>query len=310
MCQTPASEQHDPRSAPPAVQHPLSHPHLAGTKRHGSTRAASTTSNAHPLRIAIVGKGGVGKTTVAGALARMLVAQGRRVLALDADPDANLASVLPLDGVEPPQPLAHQRDLIRAAAGVGELPLGFFQFNPDTGDLLPRGTVTWGGGNPLVVLGWSKSGGEGCYCAEHAVLRRLLSDAAALPANVTLIDSEAGLEHLSRGTIAGVDLVLVVVEPGQRSLETANAVRRLAGDLGIARVHAVVCGYRDRAELLKLRGRLGDWPPVAAFPYDEAVRAADLAGSPPPLEGAFREAAETLAANVLQLADRLQAVPA
>ncbi|RKT47172.1 CO dehydrogenase maturation factor [Thiocapsa rosea] len=306
MCQTPPSEPIDARSARPDVQHPLSHHHRSGASRRGS-KATMPAASAHPLRIAIVGKGGAGKTTVAGALARTLVEQGRRVLALDADPDANLASVLPLDGAEPPQPLARQHDLIRTAAGVGALPLGFFQFNPDTGDLLLRGTVTWGCGNPLVALGWGKAGGEGCYCAEHAVLQRLLSDASALPADITLIDSEAGLEHLSRGTIAGVDLVLVVVEPGQRSLETAAAVRRLAADLGIARVHAVVCGYRNHGELLKLRCSLGDWPPVAAFPYDEQVREADLAGTPPPLTGEFLLAAETLTANILQLAGDLEA---
>ncbi|TCT19443.1 AAA family ATPase [Thiobaca trueperi] len=280
MCQAPTSAHLDQRTAHPAVR--------------------------HPLRIAIVGKGGAGKTTVAGALARTLAAQGRRVLALDADPDANLASVLPLDGEQRPQPLARQQALLHAATDAGTLPVGLFQLNPDTGDLLLRGTVTWGGGNPLVALGWGKAGGEGCYCAEHAVLRRLLFDASALPAEVTLIDSEAGLEHLSRGTIAGVDLVLVVVEPGQRSLETAIAVRRLAGDLGIARVHAVVCGYRDHAELLRLRCWLGDWPAVAAFPYDEQVRAADLAGTPPVLAGEFLAAAETLAASVLQLDGTLQ----
>lgn len=277
MCQAPISKHSDQRWIHPTIR--------------------------QPLRLAIVGKGGSGKTTVAGALARTLAAQGRRVLALDADPDANLASVLPLDADERPQPLARQHALLQAASNADALPLGLFQLNPDTGDLLPRGTVTWGGGNPLVALGWGKAGGEGCYCAEHAVLRRLLFDASALPAEVTLIDSEAGLEHLSRGTIAGVDLVLVVVEPGQRSLETAHAVRRLAGDLGIARVHAVICGYRDHAELLRLRGWLGDWPAVAAFPYDEQVRAADLAGTPPVLAGEFLSAAETLAASVLKLDD-------
>ncbi|MCG5500275.1 AAA family ATPase [Ectothiorhodospira sp. B14B] len=251
-----------------------------------------------PIRIAVVGKGGVGKTTVAGALARVLAGHGLHVLAVDADPDANLASVLPLDSEYRPVPLAQRRDLIQEASGRSTLPEGLFLINPDTGDLLPKGTVTWGDGNPLVALGWGKGGGEGCYCAEHAVLRRLLYEAGSLAADVTVIDSEAGLEHLSRGTIAAVDLVLVVVEPGQRSVETAVTVRKLANDLGIDRVYPIVSGYKDAAELETVRSWLGPWVPVAAFPYDERIRTADLRGVPPLLGGDFLAAAIGLAAYI------------
>lgn len=253
-----------------------------------------------PLRIAIVGKGGAGKTTIAGALARVLAARQLRVLAVDADPDANLASVLPLDGPSP-EPLAKRPELLREAAGQGEVPAGLFLLNPQTGSLLPQGTVTWGEGQSLVALGWGKAGGEGCYCAEHAVLRRLLAEASAATADITLIDSEAGLEHLSRGTIAGVDVVLVVIEPGRRSVETALAVRRLAADLGIGAVHPVITNYRGEAELQTVRSWLDGESPVAAFPYDEAVRRADLDGQPPVLAGDFLTAAETLADFVLGL---------
>lgn len=248
-----------------------------------------------PLRIAVVGKGGVGKTTISGALARVLAGRGLRILAVDADPDANLASALPLDDDRQPVPLAQRQDLIRSASGEDNVPQGLFLLNPETSHLLPEGTVTWGGGHKLVALGWGKAGGEGCYCAEHAVMRRLLSQASKATADVTLIDSEAGLEHLSRGTIAGVDLVLVVVEPGRRSAETAVSVRKLAADLGIKHVHTVVSGYRDADELLAIRGWLNDWPPVAAFPFDENVRRADLQGIPPSLADGFLAAAENLA---------------
>ncbi len=256
---------------------------------------------AAPLRVAIVGKGGAGKTTIAGALARVLDEHGLRVLAVDADPDANLASALPVDGGVRPEPLARRNDLLREATAQGGAPEGMFLLNPDTGSLLPRGTVTWGRGQSLVVLGWGKAGGEGCYCAEHALLRRLLSRATAATADVTLIDSEAGLEHLSRGTIAGVDLVLAVVEPGRRSVETAESVRKLAADLDIPQVRCVVTGHRNSAERETVEGWLSSWPPVAAFPFDEDVRQADLDGVPPVLAGGFRVAAERLADFVLGL---------
>ncbi|MBW7901717.1 MAG: AAA family ATPase [Rhodocyclaceae bacterium] len=252
------------------------------------------------LKIAVVGKGGVGKTTVAGALCRIYAAQGLRVLAVDADPDANLASALPLDG-RAPEPLARRRALIRAAAGGGELPAGLFLLNPDTGYLLPEGTVRWAEGCELVVLGWGKSGGEGCYCAENAVLRRLLSAAAGGPADVVIVDSEAGLEHMSRGTVADVDAVLAVIEPGFRSVETAYAIRRLADDLGIAHAWPVLCGHRDAGELELMNELLAAWPPLVAVPYADEVRAADLHGRPPALAGDWADALHDLALRLLNL---------
>lgn len=276
------------------------HSHAAS---HGYSRRAVRASKPplRPLRIAIVGKGGAGKTTIAGALARTLAARGLRVLAIDADPDANLASVLPLDGADRPQPLAQQGELLRAATSGLGLPPGLFLLNPDTSSILPQGTVTWGGGQALVALGWSKNGGEGCYCDEHALLRQLLSKASKATSDVTLIDSEAGLEHLSRGTIAGIDIVLVVIEPGRRSLETAAAVRQLAVNLDIGHVHAVVSGCRNGDEQARVLEWLADWPPLAIFPFDDAVRHGDLVGEPPVLDGEFRKAAETLADALLLL---------
>lgn len=283
MCENPSPHTH--------------HPYRAAV---GSTPPMAATAAQRPLRIAIVGKGGVGKTTIAGVLARVLAARGRRVLAIDADPDANLASTLPLDHEEPPVPLAQQRELLQAHTGGA--PAGLFLLNPDTGDLLPKGTARWGGGHPLIALGWSKGGGEGCYCDEHALLRRLLNQASKTVADVTLIDSEAGLEHLSRGTIAGADLVLVVVEPGRRSLETAQAVRTMAAGLGIGAVRAVVNGCRGDDELARVLRWLADWLPLAVFPDERAIRESDLHGRPPPLFGEFERSAETLADAVLSLA--------
>ncbi len=222
-------------------------------------------------------------------------------MAIDADPDANLASVLPLDNAERPKSLAQQSELLRAATNGTGLPDGLFLLNPDTRQLLPQGTVTWGGGQPLVALGWSKDGGEGCYCAEHALLRQLLLKACKAIADITLIDSEAGLEHLSRGTIAGIDIALVVIESGRRSLETADAIRRLAAHLAIRHVHTVVSGCLNGDEREKVLEWLRDWPPLSVFPFDEAIRHGDLVGEPPALLGDFRRAAESLVDALLDL---------
>lgn len=239
------------------------------------------------MKIAIAGKGGVGKTTVAGFLARRLAERGRRVLAIDADPDANLASMLPLDRPEAPQPLAARRDLIDALTGRGTAPSGMILLNPDIGAVLPDLRTTWGGGHGLLVLGWHKAGGEGCYCAENAVLRRVLSAVVPRSGDAVLVDSEAGLEHMSRGTAAAVDAALAVVQLGSRSVETAVAIRTLARDLGIRRVYPVLVGATGTADIVAVQERLGPWPILATLPFDEAIRRADLDGRPPALPASF-----------------------
>ncbi len=177
------------------------------------------------LKIAIAGKGGVGKTTLAAGLARSLAGRELKVLAIDADPDANLASGLPLDAPEAPSPLAARRDLLKAAASQnGGLPAGMFLINPVLDDVsIP--SVSWGGGHRLVVLGWTARGGQGCYCDETAVLKAVLGRLIAAPGEAIVVDGEPGLEHLSRGTLGSVDALLVALDPGARSVQTAETIR-------------------------------------------------------------------------------------
>ena len=247
------------------------------------------------MKIAITGKGGVGKTTVAGLLARSFAAKGYRVLAIDADPDANLASALPIEGGARVVPLAARSDLIARLSGRdGTLAEGVLLLNPDVGEILPEIRLFWGDGQGLLVLGWHKRGGDGCYCAENAVLRRVLTSVMPGPHDVVLVDSEPGLEHLSRGTPESADVILAVVEPGQRSLETALSIRGLAHDLGIRRIHPVLCAPRSQTDIARVRQALGDWPLLAVVPFSEEIRAADLDGRPPEVDPAVAQAIEQL----------------
>jgi CO dehydrogenase maturation factor len=142
-------------------------------------------------------------------------------------------------------------------------------------------TVTWGGGNQLLVMGWHKGAGQGCYCEENIVLEQLLSQVLTSSEDVVLIDSEAGLEHLSRGTIRPADGVIIVIEPGMRSVETAFVSQKLCKELGIKHVYVVLNGYENAAEIHSVQKLLGNWPLLAVFPRQQEIRNADLEGRVP-----------------------------
>jgi CO dehydrogenase maturation factor len=192
-------------------------------------------------KIAISGKGGVGKTTLAALLAHIYAERGRGVIAIDADPAGGLAEALGL----PPDlsggvtPVAEMEDLIyeRTGAKPGTFG-GFFKLNPRVDDIPDRFSVSYGGIN-FLRLGTIEAGGSGCICPESAMLKALVTHLLLYRDEMLILDMEAGVEHLGRATAQAVDAFLAVVEPGRRSLTTAQRVRQLAQDIGIDRVYVV-----------------------------------------------------------------------
>ena len=236
------------------------------------------------MKLAIVGKGGVGKTTLAAALARRLAEQGHAVVAVDADPDGNLASALGVSEDAAPEPIAGMRELILERTGAQDEGAGLmFKLNPEVDDLPERFSVD-AGGPRLFVLGTVESGGKGCMCPEGAVLKALMQHLLLRVEDDVILDMEAGLEHMGRASATGVDAMISVVEPGMRSVQTAKRIGRLAQDIGIKRTFVVVNKVRQEHEVERLSDALGEEIIIGTLPYSTGLARADLEGGPVDLD--------------------------
>jgi CO dehydrogenase maturation factor len=229
------------------------------------------------MKIAISGKGGVGKTTLAGVMARCLADAGHKVLAIDADPDSNLASAIGIDDslLDSIKPLAQMTEFIeeRTASKRGELG-SFFRLNPKVDDI-PEKFAVEKDGIKLVVLGNIPQGGGGCFCAENVMLKSLLTHVLIERDEYVIVDMEAGLEHLGRGSTAYIDALIVVVEPGQRSFRTADQVKKLASDLGIPRVYIAGNKVADQRDDDLIKAHLSDLPYLGFMSYNTKIMEAD-----------------------------------
>lgn len=216
------------------------------------------------MKIAVTGKGGAGKTTVSASLARCFRKSGRRVTAVDADPDANLATTL---GYRGPgiTPLAALKPLIEERVGDGWG--GFLRMNPRVEDIPERFSVTVENIR-ILVMGTIERGRSGCACPENVLLREVLNHVLVAQDEHVIVDMEAGIEHLGRGTAEGVDRMLVVVEPGWASLQTASRVAALARDLGIDTLHAVANKISSAEDETFLRKNLDGLPVLGWLPRD------------------------------------------
>jgi len=233
------------------------------------------------MKIAVSGKGGVGKTTFAALLIRHLDATGKHVLAIDADPDANLAAAIGIPDADRIVPIAEMKELIfeRTEAKPGSIG-GFFKLNPKVDDL-PEALSARLNQIKLMRLGGVPKGGSGCICPESTLLRALITHVVLSRDEVVVMDMEAGIEHLGRATAKAVDKLIVVVEPGRRSIDTAAHIKRLAGEIGLNQIAVVgnkIRGDSDRAFLQK---HLADFDILGFLPYDSQLIEADLAGRAP-----------------------------
>jgi CO dehydrogenase maturation factor len=228
------------------------------------------------LKIAIGGKGGVGKTTVCAVLAQLFSQDGFDVLAIDADPNTNLASAFGIPSEQSPEALINMKQLIAERTGTGKDTIGvYFRLNPKVSDL-PQEYWLEVSGLKLLVLGSITQAGAGCACPEGAFLKALLTHTILQRKELVLVDLAAGVEFMGRASIQGIDALVVVVEPGGRSIETAVNIARMGKELGIKQVGAVLNKITDAGQVKMIESRLKDMPVLANIEYSGAVQKADL----------------------------------
>ncbi|WP_091934140.1 ATP-binding protein [Methanolobus profundi] len=226
------------------------------------------------VKIAVTGKGGVGKTTLSGTLARMLARDGYDVLAIDADADMNLASSLGIE--KAPEPLTDYQDLIEERAGEKG---GMFKFNPKVDDIVDRFGVVGPDNVKMLVMGTIERGGSGCMCPASAFLKAFLRHVVLKDTSAVILDMEAGIEHLGRGTTRGIDLMIVVVEPGMRSIETAQRIKQLSEGIDVEHLAAII----NKGTAANIKPKLEELgiPVLGEVAYDPGLMEADFNGLAP-----------------------------
>ena len=235
------------------------------------------------MKIAVTGKGGVGKTTLSAVLARLYAEEGKKVLAVDADPDANLGMALgftekELTGITP---ISEMDELIAERTGSTPDNFGkYFKLNPKVDDIPDRFSLEKNGVK-LLVMGSVETGGGGCVCPEHIILKRLISHLVIARDEVVIMDMEAGLEHLGRGTAEMMDRFITVIEPGERSIQTLQKLKPLAADLGVRRISVAANKVRSQEDEDYLKSRISDEELLGFIHYSDDCATADRKGISP-----------------------------
>jgi CO dehydrogenase maturation factor len=232
------------------------------------------------MKLAVSGKGGVGKSTLAAAIALLMARRRRKVLALDADPDANLAATLGIPEEKRRQivPISRQVDLIEKRTGAKVKQYGqIFKLNPEVSDIAGSYAIDHEG-VALLVLGAVEQGGSGCACPENVLIRALVADLILDKNEALVMDMEAGIEHLGRATARGVDAMLVVVEPGLTSIECARRIEKLSHEIGLGNIQFVANKVSGPLDEEFIKSAFSGRDLLGMIPYCEAIRQNDWKG--------------------------------
>lgn len=233
------------------------------------------------MKLAISGKGGVGKTTVASLLAQIYASEGNKVVAIDANPDANLSIALGISAEEVSKitPIAQMDDLIEERTGAKPGTSGsFFNLNPKVDDIPERFSIKKDN-IMLLIMGTVKTGGSGCLCPESALLKSLISHLVFRSSDVVIMDMDAGVEHLGRGTARAVDAFIIVVEPGQRSFQTARSIKVLAQDIGVKNCYVIGSKTHNESDRKFIKENLSDFDILGFVDFNADIAEADRQGS-------------------------------
>ncbi|UCC41435.1 MAG: AAA family ATPase [Candidatus Aminicenantes bacterium] len=234
------------------------------------------------MKFAVSGKGGTGKTTVSGILAHYFNNDGYQVLAVDADPDANLASAIgiPTEQAACIVPISRQRRLIEEKTGAKPRQFGqLFKLNPAVSDIADQYCLDFQG-IKLLVMGGIQKGGSGCACPENVHLKSLLAEIILNRNEVVIVDMEAGIEHLGRATSREIDKMIITVEPGSRSIFTAKTIMKLAKDIGIESFGVVGNKILDEKQKSWISSQFPQDQILGMVSYNEIIREADLTQQP------------------------------
>jgi len=257
------------------------------------------------MKIAVSGKGGVGKTLIAGTLARLFAKDGYNVLAIDNDSAMNLSYTL---GIDPEvkkdiTPISEMKELVKERTEVKGGGPGVYNINPRVSDIPDRFKVSGPNNLELLVLGGIEEPATGCLCPENALIRTLLHNLFLKRDEVIIVDFEAGLEHLGRGTAKGIDVMLVITEPSQKSLDLSKKIINLSKKLGIINIYLVANKVIDDSQEEIINKRTQNWevPLYHSVPYDIEIGKADLKGEPPLDFNSDSKAVQSIKALYLKL---------
>lgn len=229
-------------------------------------------------KIAISGKGGVGKTTVCAILAQLFAEDGLDVIAVDADPDTNLCNAFGISAEQSPEPLIEMKELIAERTGTGKGALGaYFKLNPKVSDLPEKYCLEIPGCSlKLLSLGSIDQAGAGCACPEGAFLKAMLTHTILQRTEVVLVDLAAGVEFMGRASVQGIDALIVVIEPGSRSIATAANIMKMAQKLGVKHVAGIINKVTAPEQIEAIKLQLKDFTILATIDYSTEIQEADL----------------------------------